>query len=200
MPNVLLDRISLPNLRLYTSVSVVLVSCCLYYAISATSDPFWRLDNNTTASDSFFSLNTDNSPHVAAENVAVNGADLGSILTDKKETDGSILTGWNGIVDHHMQQQSLSPSPHQHQVVNQIFSQFTADQRKLFNDTRTIGTKFKDVVSFMVQEPICVWVSTNTYVYSFDFFSLSISKDGSLSLSPAESFFLSFLKRTCALD
>lgn len=159
MPNVLLDRISLPNLRLYTSVSVVLVSCCLYYAISATSDPFWRLDNNTTASDSFFSLNTDSNPHVA-ENVAVNGADLGSILTDKKDTDGSILTGWNGIVDHHMQQQSLSPSPHQHQVVNQIFSQFTADQRKLFNDTRTIGTKFKDVVSFMVQEPICVWVST----------------------------------------
>lgn len=159
MPNVLLDRISLPNLRLYTSVSVVLVSCCLYYAISATSDPFWRLNNNTTASDSFFSLNTDYNHGV--EPIANHAGDLNAdviVATDKKDTDGSILTGWNGIIDHHMQQQ-----PHQQQVVNQIFSQFTADQRKLFNDTRTIGTKFKDVVSFMVQEPICVWVSESYY-------------------------------------
>lgn len=164
MPNVLLDRISLPNLRLYTSVSVVLVSCCLYYAISATSDPFWRLDNNTTATDSFFSLNIDNS-HV--DNIA-NGPNLNNILTDKKEADGSILTGWNGMFDHHMQQQ-----PHQHQVVNQIISQFTADQRKLFNDTRTIGAKFKDVVSFMVQEPICVWVSCFfSYLYHLEIFFL----------------------------
>lgn len=155
MPNVLLDRISLPNLRLYTSVSVVLVSCCLYYAISATSDPFWRLNNNTTASDSFFSLNTDYN-HVI--DPITNGAnnDLNNVITEKKDTDESILIGWNGIIDHHMQQQ---PQPHQQQMVNQIFSQFTADQRKLFNDTRTIGTKFKDVVSFMVQEPVCVWVS-----------------------------------------
>lgn len=155
MPNVLLDRISLPNLRLYTSVSVVLVSCCLYYAISATSDPFWRLDNNTTASDSFFSLSADSSNVV---DQILSGPELSNTLMDKKETDGSISTGWNVISDQHQQQQQ----PHQqHQVVNQIFSQFTADQRKLFNDTRTIGTKFKDVVSFMVQEPICIWVSTH---------------------------------------
>lgn len=150
MPHIILDRISLPNLRLYTSVSVVLVSCCLYYAISATSDPFWRLDNNATASDSLFSLNTESgqlTDHVAS------GPELSGLPTDKKDTDGSILTGWNGMVEHHMQQQPQ-------QVVNQIFSQFTPDQRRLFNDTRTIGTKFKDVVSFMVQEPICVWVSS----------------------------------------
>ncbi|XP_031618172.1 E3 ubiquitin-protein ligase AMFR-like [Contarinia nasturtii] len=154
MPIVLLDRLRLPNLRLYTSISVVVVSCSLYYAISSTSDPFWRLDNNTTASDSFFSLNTESNQVV---DHVVNGLDLGSVLSDKKEADGSILTGWNGNVEHHTQQQ-----PHQQQhVVNQIFSQFTADQRKLFNDTRTIGNKFKDVVSFMVQEPICVWTVIN---------------------------------------
>lgn len=145
MPNALLDRISLPNLRLYTSVSVVLVSCCLYYAISATSDPFWRLNNNTTASDSFFALNTDGN-HGALDLI------MNFELNDKFVTgdEHHILTGaGNGIEPQQQQQQ---------QVVNQIFSQFTADQRKLFNDTRTIGTKFKDVVSFMVQEPICVWV------------------------------------------
>lgn len=147
MPNALLDRISLPNLRLYTSVSVVLVSCCLYYAISATSDPFWRLNNNTTASDSFFSLNTDSS-HGALDLI------MNFELNDKFVTNDEphhTLTGSNGI------------EPQQQQVVNQIFSQFTADQRKLFNDTRTIGTKFKDVVSFMVQEPICVWVSDHQF-------------------------------------
>lgn len=161
MPNVWLDRISLPNLRLYTSVSVVLVSCCLYYAISATSDPFWRLDNNITASDSFFSLNTESNPFV--DHVA-NTLDFSNILSDKKDADENILTGSNGIVDHHVQ-------PNQQHVVNQIFSQFTADQRKLFNDTRTIGTKFKDVVSFTVQEPICVWVSNNSiFVFHFCFY------------------------------
>lgn len=159
MPNVLLDRISLPNLRLYTSVSVVLVSCCLYYAISATSDPFWRIHNNTTVSDSFFSLSSD-SPHVADQMTS------GPDLSNTKETDvkGIISTGWNSMSDQHQQQ------PHQqHQVVNQIFSQFTADQRKLFNDTRTIGTKFKDVVSFMVQEPVCIWVSTNLVFFRIIF-------------------------------
>lgn len=145
MPNALLDRITLPNLRLYTSVSVVLVSCCLYYAISATSDPFWRLNNNTTASDSFFALNTDGS-HGALDLI------MNFELNDKfvpNDEHQILTTGSNGIEPQQQQQQ---------QVVNQIFSQFTADQRKLFNDTRTIGTKFKDVVSFMVQEPICVWV------------------------------------------
>lgn len=148
MPNALLDRISLPNLRLYTSVSVVLVSCCLYYAISATSDPFWRLNNNTTASDSFFALNTDGN-HGALDLI------MNFELNDKFVTDEHILTGANGIEPQQQQQQ---------QVVNQIFSQFTADQRKLFNDTRTIGTKFKDVVSFMVQEPICVWVRVTFFL------------------------------------
>lgn len=157
MPNVLLDRISLPNLRLYTSVSVALVSCCLYYAITSTSDPFWRLDNNTTASDSFFSLNTENL-HIVDS--VVNGPVLSSILTDKKDAEGSILASWNGLVEKQQQQQ-----PNQQQVVNQIFSQFTADQRKLLNDTRTIGAKFKDVVAFMVQEPICIWVSYIHFMY-----------------------------------
>lgn len=127
MPNVLLDRISLPNLRLYTSISVLLVSSCLYYAISSTSDPFWRLDNNVTASDSFFSLTT-------TDPTTISNAGIDDLL---KETDTTATV--NGI--------------------NQIFTYITPDQRKLFNDTRTIGTKFKDVVSFMVQEPVCIWVS-----------------------------------------
>lgn len=135
MPNILLDRISLPNLRLYTSVSVLLVSSCLYYAISSTSDPFWRLDNNVTVTDTFFSFaNTDTA--IGSNPIA----DIDNLLIGRKESaDKNILIGAN---NH-----------------NQIFTYITPDQRKLFNDTRTIGTKFKDVVAFMVQEPVCIWVS-----------------------------------------
>lgn len=152
MPNVILDRISLPNLKLYTSVSVLLVSCGVYYAISATSDPFWRLDNNVTTTDSFFSLNVDAVLGGDSVDNHHQTYDANNIATEKNEYEGSILSAWISNTDNYAQQS--------HKVVNQLFSHITPDQRKLFNDTRTIGTKFKDVVSFMVQEPICIWVSS----------------------------------------
>lgn len=153
MPNVILDRIPLPNLKLYTSVSVLLVSCCVYYAISSTSDPFWRLDNNTTASDSFFSLSPDSL--INAENTNVEGllADTNiakAIIRDSVEGISSLERKVFDAQANGQQQQQQPPAAPVY---------ISPDQRKLFNDTRTIGNKFKDVVSFMVQEPICIWVS-----------------------------------------
>lgn len=49
MPTVILDRIPLPNLKLYSTISVALLSCCLYYAIVTTSDPDWRAAINIAA-------------------------------------------------------------------------------------------------------------------------------------------------------
>lgn len=49
MPNMILDRIPLPNLKIYTSVSVLLVSVSIYYAIQMTQDPYWRALNNVTS-------------------------------------------------------------------------------------------------------------------------------------------------------
>lgn len=144
MPNVILDRIPLPNLRLYTSVSVLLVSCCVYYAISSTSDPFWRFDNNTTASDSFFSL----SPDAIIAGLDSSGIDIEKILDHASSPDSV------GIV-----KDAIDETQQQEQA-NTVLQYISPDQRKLFNDTRTIGSKFKDVVSFMVQEPICIWVSS----------------------------------------
>lgn len=149
MPNVILDRIPLPNLRLYTSVSVLLVSCCVYYAISSTSDPFWRFDNNATASDSFFSL----SPDAIIAGLDGSGIDIEKILdvnsNHAASTDGGGVL--KEAIDETQQQESA----------NTLLQYISPDQRKLFNDTRTIGSKVKDVVSFMVQEPICIWVSTS---------------------------------------
>lgn len=175
MPNVLLDRISLPNLRLYTSVSVLLVSCCIYYAITSTADPFWRLDNNATTSESFFTLNAesligvnsgvapDDHHHHHADNILVAAlkkavsADGDNAIAAESATAAA---EWNGDADEHQQQQQ------QNQLNSKIFSFISPDQRKLFNDTRTIGNKFKDVVYFMMQEPICIWVSRKIILHT----------------------------------
>lgn len=146
MPNVILDRIPLPNLRLYTSVSVLLVSCCVYYAISSTSDPFWRFDNNTTASDSFFSL----SPDAIIAGLDSSGIDIEKILDVNHAASA----------DHGGVAKDALDETQQQEMANTVLQYISPDQRKLFNDTRTIGSKVKDVVSFMVQEPICIWVSS----------------------------------------
>ena len=48
MPTVILDRIPLPNLKLYSAISVLLVSSSVYFAVKSTSDPNWRLQSNST--------------------------------------------------------------------------------------------------------------------------------------------------------
>lgn len=144
MPNVILDRIPLPNLRLYTSVSVLLVSCCIYYAISSTSDPFWRFDNNSTAGDSFFSL----SPNDIIAGLDGTGFDIEKVLDVGRSASNA--AGAENVAGAAGDEMS-----------NTLLQYISPDQRKLFNDTRTIGSKVKDVVSFMVQEPICIWVSVS---------------------------------------
>lgn len=169
MPNVLLDRISLPNLRLYTSISVLLVSCCVYYAISSTSDPFWRLDNNVTSPDSIFSLNAESliglgngeqAQHHQSNNILV-GALKKAVSVDAVDNNNGELENVGNVESQHRQPQQ-----------SQLYTIISPDQRKLFNDTRTIGNKFKDVVSFMVQEPICIWVSKNFISFVFRFIKI----------------------------
>ncbi|XP_042899201.1 E3 ubiquitin-protein ligase AMFR [Parasteatoda tepidariorum] len=49
MPSVLLDRLPLPSLQTYTTISILCFSCSIYYALKVTSDPGWTL-NVTDAS------------------------------------------------------------------------------------------------------------------------------------------------------
>ena len=53
MPPVFLDRLPLPTLQTYTTVSILLFSSAIYYAIQVTSDPEWNinLQENKTALD-----------------------------------------------------------------------------------------------------------------------------------------------------
>ncbi|GIY74208.1 e3 ubiquitin-protein ligase AMFR [Caerostris extrusa] len=44
MPSVPFDRIPLPSLQTYATVSILLFSCSIYYAIQVTSDPNWVMN------------------------------------------------------------------------------------------------------------------------------------------------------------
>lgn len=49
MPIALVRSISLPNLKIYTTISLLLVSGCLYYAFDVVrTDPQWKLHHNTS--------------------------------------------------------------------------------------------------------------------------------------------------------
>ncbi|XP_071443780.1 E3 ubiquitin-protein ligase AMFR-like [Hetaerina americana] len=50
MPVILLDRLPLPNLRTYVTVSVLLLTSSVFYAAEVTSDPEWKNNLTTFAS------------------------------------------------------------------------------------------------------------------------------------------------------
>lgn len=97
MPVTLVDRLPLPNLKVYTTGSVCLLSIAVYYAVSVTSDPNWRV--NAT---------------LQRQGAMAEEADL----------------------------KLLPPA-----------------QVMLANGTRNYTEQFIDVMSFMMQEPLCMWVS-----------------------------------------
>lgn len=108
------------------------------------------MHNNVTSGESFFSLEL-----VFGGDANEDSHPLESITKMKEgesiniEYDGPMLSmlGSAEFVDSH---KTFKPSR----------MNSPSDQRRMIDDTRTIGTKIKDIVSFMVQEPICVWVST----------------------------------------
>lgn len=82
MPVILLDRLPLPSLRAYTVISVILLSCSVYYAVQVTSDPNWKL--NTTAQPEDVKNNEDNyegNTKLAENRIVSFGFHLGEMVT-----------------------------------------------------------------------------------------------------------------------
>lgn len=50
MPMEFLDRVPVPNLRLYTTISIAVLSCSVYYAVLAVKDPAWRTNHTNIVS------------------------------------------------------------------------------------------------------------------------------------------------------
>lgn len=51
MPTVFLDRLPVPSFRVYTTVSVAILSCSVYYAAQIVKDPGWRTNQTSVTVD-----------------------------------------------------------------------------------------------------------------------------------------------------
>lgn len=134
MPIALVRSISLPNLKIYTTISLLLVSGCLYYAFDVVrTDPQWKLHHNT-------------SHHSASRPTSLlkSSNDAISVLTNSdllSSLSSSLTTSEEKVVARKADQQE------------NIFNEAN------LNDTSSFTDQLKDVVSFMTHEPICIWVS-----------------------------------------
>lgn len=134
MPIALVRSISLPNLKIYTTISLLLVSGCLYYAFDVVrTDPQWKLHYNSSHFSSSRPASLLKTSNDAIS--ALTSSDLLSSLT-------SSLTSSDESEDH-------ETSDHE-----KIFEEGS------YNETNSFGSQLRDVFSFMTHEPVCIWVSS----------------------------------------
>lgn len=167
MPVVLNGSIPLPSIRVYTSASVLLVSICLYYAVSVTNDPSWRQQSNATST-------TSNVNAILSGGAAAGAGEAATAATGAVAgaAGGGIANGGGGIADT---LDSLLAVKEIDDLEEKILAATDADLKKMMeqqvellesaasNDSRTLGAHLKDVASFMGSEPICIWVSENLF-------------------------------------
>lgn len=167
MPTVILDRIPLPNLRLYTSISVLLVSCCLYYAIVTTNEPDWRLLNNMplVKADS----DSEEVPVPSTTGAAVVDAAVDKVVRSLQQPSGD---------EEHVQVEETSPvievivasEPSVVDVSANTVEKDSVPVAEGVADNRGLTDQMRDVMSFMCQEPFCIWVSGIRLLYATDYF------------------------------
>lgn len=155
---------------------MLLVSLCLYYAISVTSDPFWRQQSNATSSAVTTNVNAILSGTVASE-AAGAAADVAVAAAGGGGAVGGAAGGiGNAGVGNKLD--SLLTVKEINDFEEKILAATDADLKKMMeqeaellerstaNDSRTIGAHLKDIASFMGSEPICIWVSTSLNVFN----------------------------------
>lgn len=136
MPIALVRSISLPNLKIYTTISLLLVSGCLYYAFDVVrTDPQWKLHHNTShhSTSRPSSLLKSSNDAIAVLTNSELLSSLSSSLASSEEKEGKTTNR------EEQQQENLF-------------------EESSVNET-TFTNQLKDVVSFMTHEPICIWVS-----------------------------------------
>lgn len=148
MPIALVRSISLPNLKIYTTISVLLVSGCLYYAFDVIrTDPQWKLHHNTS-----YHLTSRSASLLRSSNDAI------AVLTNS-DLLSSLTT-------------SLAASDEKEEAESNRGNQLETvyDETAKLNETNSFKNQLKDVVIFMTQEPVCIWVSHKIYLTSSGFF------------------------------
>lgn len=222
MPIVLNTTIPLPNLKVYTSISLLLVSSSMYYAFNATNDPNWKLDTNATVFQSRGSTtledllsiqdelsdkesiidNFNNLQDTILAAIRASSREKEEIdalesglktevdadidthhLSNQLEPQSSSLEDSESISDHRMlsieaepalendllfktvnkNKDALADMSNHHQSDHQHYHEHSQDMR-------TFSTRLRDIAAFMLQEPICIWVSgvfINCYILFF---------------------------------
>uniref|UniRef100_A0A182X3L2 E3 ubiquitin-protein ligase AMFR n=1 Tax=Anopheles quadriannulatus TaxID=34691 RepID=A0A182X3L2_ANOQN len=189
MPVALNGSVPLPSVRVYTSVTVLLMSACLYYALAMTSDPNWRQHTNITSSTTGGTVPTAGGTASTAANTAtsaastaggpagvidgavegaggklgeVGGASAASLLSVKEidTLEEKILAAADLSDLRQMLQGGGSDAPDE----DDSREVEDGDERWLVvgNDTRSLGAYLKDTASFMATEPFCIWTLINT--------------------------------------
>lgn len=148
MPIALVHSISLPNLKIYTTISLLLVSGCFYYAFDVVrTDPQWKLHQNLTSN---FAIARPNLKQQSSSDALTDSeiiSSLKSSLTQKTTSDKSDKP------DVVISQEKLKES---------VFAE-EANQ----NQTHTLVNQLKEVAQFMTHEPICIWVSLFFFFYVY---------------------------------
>lgn len=136
MPIALVRSISLPNLKIYTTISLLLVSGCFYYAFDTVrTDPQWKLHQNS--SHNYAISRSSSIVKQQQQSLAVD--DVESSLTNVDMLDEK------SKINVHEEDEEKLETP--------IFDEINQ------NETSTLVSQLKDVIQFMTHEPICIWVS-----------------------------------------
>ena len=134
MPIALVRSISLPNLKIYTTISLLLVSGCLYYAFDVVrTDPQWKLHHNTS-----------HHPTSRPASLLKSSNDAISALTHSELMTSLSLTA---------SEKEIKDSSKTEEQPEKMFGEVNLNKNSSFTN------QLKDVFSFMTQEPVCIWVS-----------------------------------------
>lgn len=159
MPIVLNSSIPFPNLTIYTSISVLLVSSCFYYAITVTSDPNWKLETNSTL---FSNRHGDSSlEEILSLQDEINEKE--TIMENFNNLQETILAAIK--VTHRDEEVDLDAIPTE--MRPSLEPHAAGTQQKPFGTVaplsadRNLKSRLKDVLAFMLQEPMCIWVSNH---------------------------------------
>jgi autocrine motility factor receptor len=141
MPIALVHSISLPNLKIYTTISLLLLSGCFYYAFDVVrTDPHWKLHQNLTNN---FAITRPNLKQQTSSDGLADNEIISSLKSSLEQTiDEEVDKG--EIVD----------------VIQEKIQESVFDESSL-NQTQTLVDQLKEVAQFMTHEPICIWTLIN---------------------------------------
>ncbi|KAG5677575.1 hypothetical protein PVAND_007324 [Polypedilum vanderplanki] len=147
MPIALVRSISLPNLKIYTTISLLLVSGCFYYAFDVVrTDPHWKIHQNLT-----------NNYAITRPNLLKQSSDAVSALTNS-EILSTLTSSSSQSVDEDKSSETVN-DVNQEILRDNSNKNLFEDESMVQNDTNSLVYQLKEVAQFMTHEPICIWIA-----------------------------------------